>query len=134
LWPIEVAQSFPGAIVTGIDLDLDPVLPTRPSNCRFVEGDLTKDLDRLFPAGSVDFVHSRLALIFDVMVTIRNLNRSIRQDQWASYIGDLFRCLKPGGWIQCAESGAPFWDDTNLPKDEAWEKVLSGYPSDADGS
>lgn len=59
-WPIEVADQYPTARVVG--MDLAPIQPdTVPSNCDFVVGDLTEDLDQFHDA-TVDLVQSRYVL------------------------------------------------------------------------
>jgi hypothetical protein len=56
-WAVEVAEEYPSARVIG--MDLSPVQRQDvPSNCRFIIGDLTKDLEE-FGNGGLDLVHSR---------------------------------------------------------------------------
>jgi len=96
-WALEVAQEYPDTQVIG--MDLSPIQRQDvPPNCKFMIGDLTKDLVE-FHNGSFDLVHSRLVMA------------GIREDQWSGYINEIFRILKPGtGWAQSAEGGLPFWD------------------------
>ena len=56
-WVAEVAEEFPSATVTG--LDLSPIDPPGnvPKNCEFMVGDLTHGLK--FDDRSLDLVHSR---------------------------------------------------------------------------
>jgi len=55
-WVVEVAKQYPQASVCG--LDISPItLPDAPTNCTFVQGDLTKDLN--FEDDRFDLVHSR---------------------------------------------------------------------------
>ena len=56
-WVVEVAEEFPSATVTG--LDLSPIDPpgNAPKNCEFMVDDLTDGLK--FDDGSLDLVHSR---------------------------------------------------------------------------
>ena len=65
-WPIEVADRFPDAHVTGIDIS--PVNPIYeiPENCYFIVEDLTDGLT--FNTGSLDLVHSRyMTLEYELM-------------------------------------------------------------------
>ena len=56
-WPIEVANEFENATVTGMDLSpVDPLYEV-PENCEFIVGDVTESLG--FNDGSLDLVHSR---------------------------------------------------------------------------
>jgi len=109
-WTLEVAHEYPGARVIG--MDLSPIQRQAvPPNCRFMIGDLTKDLVE-FHDGSFDLVHSRLVMA------------GIRKDQWSGYINEIFRVLKPGtGWAQCAEGGLPFWDGP-VPQDSYYAQYL----------
>lgn len=56
-WPIEVADEFKNASVTG--MDLSPVNPVYdvPDNCEFIVGDLNNGLP--VHDASLDLVHSR---------------------------------------------------------------------------
>lgn len=55
-WVVEVAKQYPEALVCG--LDISPItLPDAPTNCKFVQSDLTEGLN--FEDGIMDLVHSR---------------------------------------------------------------------------
>ena len=64
-WAIEVAEEYPQTQVLG--LDLSPIHPPYvPENCKFLLGDLNKDLLSKFDEGQFDFVHSRYVIRFRV--------------------------------------------------------------------
>jgi len=56
-WVVEVAEEFPTATVTGLDLSPIDHSGKVPKNCEFVVGDLTDGLK--FDDGSMGLVHSR---------------------------------------------------------------------------
>ena len=56
-WVVEVAQEYPKAIVTGMDLSPANPLYEITENVDFIVGDLTEGLQ--FDDGSLDLVHSR---------------------------------------------------------------------------
>ena len=47
----------------------------------------------------------------------------ITKEQWSTYMAEIFRILKPGGWAQCAESSLPLWDEGGIPEDSNYVKV-----------
>lgn len=59
-WVVEVADQFPSAIVTGMDLSPANPLYELSDNCEFIVGDLTEGLK--FDDNSLDLVHSRYFL------------------------------------------------------------------------
>jgi hypothetical protein len=77
-WVFEVAEEFPNAKVTGIDLSPICSDELSPKNVEFRVMDLTQGLH--FPSSSTDLVHSRLAYCFSLMyidwctVASQNLN------------------------------------------------------------
>ena len=86
LWAIEMADQYPDAQVTGIDLS--PIQPQMvPPNCVFEIDDAT--LDWTWDEGHFDFIHVRemLGCIGD----------------WGAFLGEAKRCLKPGGWIEIVD-------------------------------
>jgi ubiquinone/menaquinone biosynthesis C-methylase UbiE len=45
---------------------------------------------------------------------------AVNQTQWYAYMKEVYRILKPGGWIQCVEFNPWFkCDDNTLPTDSA---------------
>lgn len=98
-WGLDMANDFPQAEVTGVDLELS--VPgeqsseaTKPDNYVFVPGNILKGLP--FEDGLFDFVHQRL------------LVAGIPTQQWPKVIRELIRVTKPGGWIELVEGGVGF--------------------------
>lgn len=44
-----------------------------------------------FPSNHFDLVHSQL------------MSGGIHADRWEEYVADIFRVLRPGGWVQMVE-------------------------------
>ncbi|KAF9129179.1 hypothetical protein BGW39_004409 [Mortierella sp. 14UC] len=85
-----MANEFPDAKVTGIDMS--PVFPTTiiPGNCRFLQHNIT--LDPLpFTDSTFDYVHQRL------------LVAGLKPRDWVYVLQELERVTKPGGWIELVE-------------------------------
>jgi len=86
IWAIDFADEFPDTTVIGTDLS--PIQPdVVPPNCRF-EIDDARD-EWTYPTNYFDFVH------------IRALFGSI--DDWDALYGQVYRHLKPGGYIEQVE-------------------------------
>ncbi|KAE8441212.1 hypothetical protein EG329_005612 [Mollisiaceae sp. DMI_Dod_QoI] len=95
IWAIDMADAFPSATVTGIDLS--PTQPTWiPPNCIFEVDDAT--LPWTFRPDSFDFIHIR-----EMFGSVGNWDELFRQ---------AYQTLKPGGFLECAEhSVTPVSDD-----------------------
>ncbi|KAG0352095.1 hypothetical protein BG005_008436 [Podila minutissima] len=88
-WTMEMANEFPDANITGIDMS--PMFPTTiiPENCRFLQHNVQQPLP--FPDNSFDFVYQRLLLA------------GLTPDDWKKVMSELERITKPGGWIELVE-------------------------------
>lgn len=91
-WVIEMAQEFPQARVTGIDIA--PTIPPAPLTVQFVQQDILKGLP--FPSKSFDYLHARL------------LVAAIPVDSWPGVVREYIRVTRPGGWIELFEGGTTF--------------------------
>ncbi|KAL0075687.1 S-adenosyl-L-methionine-dependent methyltransferase [Phycomyces blakesleeanus] len=88
-WIMDVATDFPACQCTGIDMS--EVFPNiiRPSNVSFQGGNV---LERLpFPDNTFDLVNIRLFIL------------ALRKEEWLQVVKEIFRVLKPGGFIQSTE-------------------------------
>jgi SAM-dependent methyltransferase len=96
-----MADQYPSAIVTGVDLS--PIQPAYvPVNCIFEVDDVTEQWT--YPPKRFDFIH------------IRDMFGSI--SDWDSFFREVYRCTKPGGWVEIAERGMETAaDDDTLPPD-----------------
>lgn len=84
-----MANEFPDAIVTGIDMS--SVFPTTiiPGNCQFIQHNIIQGLP--FPDNHFDFVYQRLLIA------------GLTPANWVAVVAELERVTKPGGWIELVE-------------------------------
>jgi SAM-dependent methyltransferase len=103
IWAIEMADRYPSAQVTGVDIA--PVQPSWiPPNCVFEVDDVEEDWS--FRKESFDFIYAR-----EFRMAIRDWDRLIRQS---------YQHLKPGGWLELSATIADLrTDDDSIPKDSA---------------
>ncbi|KAI8376460.1 S-adenosyl-L-methionine-dependent methyltransferase [Radiomyces spectabilis] len=90
-WLMDMATEYPCSNFIGVDMC--DIFPTniRPSNVSFQVANV---LERLpFPDNTFDFVNMRLFII------------ALRKEQWPTVIKELYRVLKPGGYLQSVECG-----------------------------
>lgn len=103
IWSIDMADKFPNADVTGVDL-----APTQPSftppNCFFEIDDIEEDW--AYQRNHFDFVHGR-----DLLTAVRD---------WPRLIGQAYDHLKPGGWIQLASTIPDIQSDDNTLPDKSY--------------
>jgi SAM-dependent methyltransferase len=99
IWAIDMADKFPNADVTGVDLA--PAQPNfTPPNCFFEIDDIEEDWE--YAPNHFDFIHGR-----DLLTAVRD---------WPRLLGQAFEHLKPGGWIQLASTIPDIQsDDNTLP-------------------
>lgn len=95
-----LAETFPAATVTGLDLSPVPKLREQPANVRYVQGNILDQTPRdwiseggeravLGGEGVFDIIFSRLLLA--------------GMTNWEGYIAKQFSLLQPGGWAECHE-------------------------------
>ncbi|KAF9952398.1 hypothetical protein BGZ70_000611 [Mortierella alpina] len=85
----EMANEFPDATLTGIDMSA--VFPTTiiPGNCRFMQHNILQRFP--FPDNTFDFVYQRLLIA------------GLTPKDWPRVLSELERVTKPGGWIELVE-------------------------------
>ncbi|CEL01449.1 Putative UMTA methyltransferase family protein [Aspergillus calidoustus] len=88
-WAIDVAEQNPDCEVIGVDIYPHMGPDDMPENLCLQVDDLNRPFT--FSSSSFDLVHSRL------------LAAGINRARWPSYIRDIKRVLKPGGWVQMVE-------------------------------
>ncbi|KAM0550592.1 hypothetical protein ACHAPJ_008850 [Fusarium lateritium] len=85
-WAIDMGDEYPSAEVIGIDLS--PIQPPWvPPNVRFLVDDA--EATWLYSDNSLDLVH------------LRNMSTAIKD--WPALLEQIYRALKPGGWIELPE-------------------------------
>ncbi|RSL56591.1 hypothetical protein CEP54_008748 [Fusarium duplospermum] len=88
-WAMEVASQYPDAEVLGIDISPHVIPESPPDNMELQVDDLNGRFT--FPSSHFDVVHSQMVA------------GGIHANRWRSYIRDIFRVLRPGGWCQMVE-------------------------------
>ncbi|CDM31683.1 unnamed protein product [Penicillium roqueforti FM164] len=88
-WAVDVAEQNPDCEVIGVDIAPHMSPDDMPDNLWLQVDDLNRRFT--FPANHFDLVHSRL------------LATGINRSRWPSYLLDIVRVLKPGGWVQMVE-------------------------------
>ncbi|CAO3598319.1 unnamed protein product [Absidia cylindrospora] len=107
-WCLEMALDYPRAEIRG--LDMADMFPTtiRPQNVNF---DLHNALEGLpYENNTFDLVHMRLLIA------------AWRLDEWAFVLKEIYRVLKPGGYVQLVESD--FTVAQKSPMVELFNKTL----------
>jgi len=84
-----MASDFPESTFIGVDKSETFPITAVPRNAKFLTMDATKPWD--FQDG-----------IFD-LIGQRSLMGDYKVDDWPFVLKEMFRCLKPGGWIQFVE-------------------------------
>ena len=110
IYCMELAHDLPYTHIHGVDIfPLQHITP--PANCQFYVADVLEGLP--FPDQQFDFIHSR------------DIHSGIPPDKWVPYLTEVYRLLRPGGWLQLAEMDPwPACDDGTLRPDSAWIRYL----------
>ncbi|RMZ10309.1 hypothetical protein D0862_03326 [Hortaea werneckii] len=116
-WAIEFADRHPRCQVTGTDLS--PIQPdVVPRNVEFIVDDITSDW--VYPQ-HFDFIHSRA-----ITVGIKD---------WRALVEQVWKNLKPGGWIEFQEYHFPFTSDDDTlslcPALDLWNNNLASASAKA---
>ncbi|KEY74257.1 hypothetical protein S7711_00414 [Stachybotrys chartarum IBT 7711] len=88
-WAVEVAEQYPESEVLGIDVSPHTMPTYSPPNAEFQIDDLNGRFT--FQSNHFDVVHSQM------------MAGGIHSNRWRSYLRDIFRVLRPGGWAQMVE-------------------------------
>jgi SAM-dependent methyltransferase len=111
IWAIEMADEFPNATVIGTDLS--PIQPGWvPPNCKFYVDDAEAEWN--YPTDEhFDLIHGR------------GLGGGIKD--WPRLYGQIYRNLKPGGWLELVEHEATFRSDDDTIQRAPWTgRLLNG--------
>ncbi|KAI6907503.1 hypothetical protein KC318_g4621 [Hortaea werneckii] len=116
-WAIEFADRHPKCQVTGTDLS--PIQPDIvPRNVEFIVDDITSEW--VYPQ-KFDFIHSRA-----ITVGIKD---------WSALVEQVWKNLKPGGWIEFQEYHFPFTSDDDTlklcPALDLWNNNLASASAKA---
>ncbi|MBA3825877.1 MAG: class I SAM-dependent methyltransferase [Ktedonobacterales bacterium] len=93
-WAVEMAMTFPNALVVGIDQVVAPAAHARmQGNCQFVAGDYLTGLP--FANGTFDYTHLKL------------LAPVVPINQWYAVLREALRVTRADGWVEVTEMALP---------------------------
>jgi ubiquinone/menaquinone biosynthesis C-methylase UbiE len=93
-WAVEMATTFPSALVVGVDQVVAPAAHARmQGNCQFVAGDYLTGLP--FADGTFDYTHLQL------------LAPVIPINQWYAVLREALRVTRTDGWVEVTEMALP---------------------------
>jgi len=105
-WALDVRTIAPPTVeIYGIDLQIRLVPPNPPINTYFVQGSIL-DLPHDW-AGKFTLVNQRFMIA------------ALRPDDWKKAVSEMYRVVKPGGWVQLVEVPGHIF----LPEGETDERV-----------
>lgn len=88
-WTFEMGEAWPNSTFHGIDASCVFPENIKPANVEFVLGNIAKEIP--YADNTFDYVHQRLLLL------------GLTNDDWDNALKELYRVLKPGGYIEIAE-------------------------------
>ncbi|KAF2636803.1 S-adenosyl-L-methionine-dependent methyltransferase [Massarina eburnea CBS 473.64] len=102
-WVVHLAEMYEQCQVLGIDI-YPSILPEQPDNLDLSGYNLNDRLNDagLFERNAYDLVHSRF------------VGQGVKNSRWPSYVQDIRRLLKPGGWLQMMEYYPNIQSDSGL--------------------
>lgn len=110
-WALDVADQYPNCEVIGVDISPHMRPDDEPDNLILQVDNLNRRFT--FPSNYFDLVHSRL------------LATGIDRNRWRSYIRDIKRVLKPGGWVQMVEIYFNVQSDSGLMTEQNALRIWS---------
>lgn len=90
IWSLEVAVQHPKAQVIAVDMKASQTLHYSPKNLQCKLFDITEPWQDI-KDNSVDFIYQR------------NMGQQIKADKWNFVVSEMYRTLKPGGYIEIFE-------------------------------
>ncbi|KAI9366412.1 S-adenosyl-L-methionine-dependent methyltransferase [Pilaira anomala] len=97
-WTFDMANDFPNSKFYGIDINNTFPNESKPENCDFVLGNVSEEIP--FPDNTFDYIHQRLLVL------------GLTSEMWERNLKELFRVLKPGGYIEIKEPDLKDLDNT----------------------
>src|SRR6185312_7204332 len=89
IWAVAMANLYPRAQVTGVDIGVNSFKTDLPANCTLKVGNVLEQLP--FPDQTFGYTHQRF------------LVAAIPAARWPGVIHELVRVTQPGGWIELLE-------------------------------
>ncbi|KAI9254328.1 S-adenosyl-L-methionine-dependent methyltransferase [Helicostylum pulchrum] len=88
-WTFEMGETYPRSTFHGIDASCVFPEDIKPANVEFIISNIAKDVP--FEDNYFDYIHQRLLIL------------GLTSEDWTKTLDNLFRVLKPGGYIELAE-------------------------------
>ncbi|KAI8642087.1 S-adenosyl-L-methionine-dependent methyltransferase [Parasitella parasitica] len=88
-WTFEMGETYPRSKFHGIDASCVFPEDIKPANVEFVIGNIAKEIP--YPDSTFDYIHQRLLFL------------GLTDNDWDSALKELYRVLKPGGYIDLVE-------------------------------
>ncbi|ORZ20715.1 S-adenosyl-L-methionine-dependent methyltransferase [Absidia repens] len=107
IWALEMANQYPSVQVLGLDRLL-PNDPNGPENLRFCPLDITESWP--MSDNAVNFIFQR------------SMCDTIKQADWRPLLAEMYRVLKPGGYIELIEND--FWRHNPGPVQRAFDAFI----------
>ncbi|KAA6414463.1 MAG: S-adenosyl-L-methionine-dependent methyltransferase [Lasallia pustulata] len=112
-WAVEVAEQHPDCTVIGVDISPHMKPDNAPENFWPQLDDMNKRFT--FKPNTFDLVHSRMVV------------GGINSARWPTYLRDITKALKPGGWLQMVECYYMCQSDNGSITDEHALRQWSQY-------
>lgn len=106
IWALEMATQYKDAKVLGLDLKPPAFHHGNPANLQYTQTNLSESWP--MNDNSVDFIFQR------------NMCLNIQKDEWPKVLGEMFRVLKPGGYIELLEPD--LWHHNLGPVQQAFQQ------------
>ncbi|SAL98332.1 hypothetical protein [Absidia glauca] len=108
IWALEMANQYPTVQVLGLDRLLPNDQQNGPDNLRFVQTDVTESWP--MSDNAVDFIFQR------------SMSDAVKQVEWAPLLAEMYRVLKPGGYIELIENDS--WRHNPGPVQQAFDAFI----------
>ncbi|CDH56035.1 methyltransferase type 11 [Lichtheimia corymbifera JMRC:FSU:9682] len=110
IWALEMAAMLPNTQVIGIDIK-PPAIQQQaggPKNLKYIQANINENLP--MSDNSVDYIFQR------------SMGQVIRKDKWQHVLSEMYRILRPGGYIELVE--ADLWHHNPGPVQQAFDTFM----------
>lgn len=131
IWALEMATQYKDAKVLGLDLKPPAFHHGNPANLQYTQTNLSEswpmndnsvDLYVHIETPHITNRHQLIVLNSRTLYSIfqRNMCLNIQKDEWPKVLGEMFRVLKPGGYIELLEPD--LWHHNLGPVQQAFQQ------------